>query len=56
VFTYQNNFRFLGYVVNENLVRKQDASGVIEDLCYNEYARDITWDWLRNNWDFIYDV
>uniref|UniRef100_H2YEN6 Aminopeptidase n=1 Tax=Ciona savignyi TaxID=51511 RepID=H2YEN6_CIOSA len=49
--------RFLDFIVaNDSAVRKQDASSVFQDLCYNEYARDITWDFLRGNWDFIYGV
>ena len=50
-------FRFLDqWILNNSFVRAQDASGVLEDLCLNEYARDMTWDFLRANWDYIYQV
>ncbi|XP_078493564.1 aminopeptidase N isoform X1 [Ciona intestinalis] len=49
--------RFLDYILDENgFVRKQDASSVLQDLCYNEYSRDITWDYIRQRWDYIYNV
>ena len=49
--------RFLDqYVLNNSFVRAQDASSVIQSLCFNEYARDITWDYLRSKWDDIYNM
>ncbi|XP_078487941.1 aminopeptidase N [Ciona intestinalis] len=48
--------RFLEYTLDVNLVRKQDASAMYVSLCDNEYARDLTWDFLRKEWDYIYDV
>ncbi|CAK8674728.1 unnamed protein product [Clavelina lepadiformis] len=48
--------RFLDYVLDDTYVRRQDASSIFQDLCYNEYARDMTWDFIRQEWDFIYNV
>jgi len=48
--------RFLDYTLDTNYVRKQDADRIYENLCYNEYARDLTWDFIRTNFDYIYEV
>jgi len=48
--------RLLQYTLDTEYVRKQDADRIYENLCYNEYARDLTWDFLRQNWDYIYEV
>ena len=34
-------------------IRKQDALVAIWSVARNRIGRDMTWDWLRNNWDKI---
>jgi len=48
--------RLLQYTKNSTLIRKSDIDNVYRNLCYNEYARDLTWDFLRQEWDYIYEV
>jgi len=49
------NRRLLDYTADEKYVRKQDALSILEGLCYNDYARDIVWDYVRANWDLFYE-
>uniref|UniRef100_H2Y902 Aminopeptidase n=1 Tax=Ciona savignyi TaxID=51511 RepID=H2Y902_CIOSA len=39
--------RYLEYTLDSTLVRNQDAYSVYVGLCGNDYARDLTWDFLR---------
>uniref|UniRef100_H2Y8Z8 Aminopeptidase n=1 Tax=Ciona savignyi TaxID=51511 RepID=H2Y8Z8_CIOSA len=48
--------RYLEYTLDSTLVRNQDAYSVYVGLCGNDYARDLTWDFLRREWDYIYEV
>jgi aminopeptidase N len=48
--------RLLQCSTNTTLIRKSDQDNVYRNLCYNEYARDLTWDFLRQEWDYIYEV
>merc|ERR1712212_428260 len=41
---------------NTTLIRKSDQDNVYRNLSYNEYARDLTWDFLRQEWDYIFEV
>ena len=34
-------------------IRKQDGTKVISSVASNRIGRDLTWDWLRSNWDHI---
>ena len=34
-------------------IRKQDGAMVIASVASNRIGRDLTWDWLRSNWDKI---
>uniref|UniRef100_H2Y901 Aminopeptidase n=1 Tax=Ciona savignyi TaxID=51511 RepID=H2Y901_CIOSA len=45
--------RYLEYTLDSTLVRNQDAYSVYVGLCGNDYARDLTWDFLRREWDYI---
>ncbi|XP_076823238.1 aminopeptidase N-like [Clavelina lepadiformis] len=48
--------RLLEFTINDDYVKKQDATGIFQDLCRNEYARDQTWDFIRKEWDFIFQT
>lgn len=46
--------RYLDKSLTPNLgIRKQDGSKVISSVANNRIGRDMTWDWLRSNWDEI---
>lgn len=34
-------------------IRKQDGTTVITSVATNSIGRDLTWNWLRNDWDRI---
>jgi len=44
----------LELVKDPSIIRSQDAARWIVYLIRNKYSRDYTWQWLRNNWDWIY--
>ena len=33
------------------IIRKQDGTRVISSIANNRIGRDLTWDWLRSNWN-----
>ena len=45
--------RLLGLLKDTSLIRTQDTSRWIIYLIRNQYARNQTWQWIRNNWDWI---
>jgi aminopeptidase N len=47
--------RYLEYSVNSSKVRTQDTTTVISYISANVYGRYITWNFVRNNWDFLSD-
>nr|XP_054751967.1 aminopeptidase N-like isoform X2 [Lytechinus pictus] len=47
--------RYLGYSLDQNYLRKQDSSYVIRYVSQNYIGRSLAWDFLRNEWDTVYD-
>ncbi|XP_071824973.1 aminopeptidase N-like isoform X3 [Apostichopus japonicus] len=47
--------RYLNYMLDETVVRKQDASYVIRYVARNYVGRALAWDFLRSEWDTIFD-
>ena len=46
--------RYLDKTLNPSSgIRKQDGASVISSVASNRIGRDMTWDWLRGNWDEI---
>ena len=46
--------RYLDKSLDPNgVIRKQDGTKVISSIGSNRIGRDLTWDWLRSNWDQI---
>ena len=46
--------RYLDKSLDPNgVIRKQDGTKVICSIANNRIGRDMTWDWLRSNWDQI---
>jgi aminopeptidase N len=46
--------RYLDKSLDPNgVIRKQDGTKVISSIANNRIGRDMTWDWLRSNWDQI---
>ena len=37
----------------EQGIRKQDVKRVFEGIAKNNLGRDMAWDYVRNNWDYI---
>ncbi|CAK8674727.1 unnamed protein product [Clavelina lepadiformis] len=48
--------RFLNRIVNDTYVKKQDASFFLRYLCYKEATRDITWRFIQQEWDYLYNT
>lgn len=45
--------RLLGFMLDEKIVRSQDLTRWFIYLIRNRYARNATWQWLQDNWDWI---
>jgi len=45
--------RLIGFIRDEKMVRIQDVSRWFIYLMRNRYAREATWRWLEDNWDWI---
>lgn len=43
-------------MLDETVVRKQDASYVIRYVARNYVGRALAWDFLRSEWDTIFDL
>lgn len=46
--------RYLSYTLNSNLIRKQDATSVITAVAANRVGQDLAWDFVRDQWDFMF--
>ncbi|XP_030856224.1 aminopeptidase N isoform X2 [Strongylocentrotus purpuratus] len=47
--------RYLDYSLDQTYLRKQDSSYVIRYVSQNYIGRSLAWDFLRNEWDTVYD-
>jgi aminopeptidase N len=45
--------RLLGLLKDTTIIKAQDTARWIIFLMRNKYAREQTWAWIRNNWDWI---
>jgi len=45
--------KLLNLVTDSSVIRNQDASRWVIYLMRNRFTRTITWQWLRDNWDWI---
>lgn len=43
----------LGYISDASIVRPQDAAHWYVYLLRSRFAREATWKWLQNNWDWV---
>ncbi|MDK2899048.1 MAG: aminopeptidase [Patescibacteria group bacterium] len=48
--------KLLELVKDNSIIRNQDVARWIVYLIRNKYSRIITWQWIRNNWDWIYET
>ena len=49
-------FRYLHYALDETKIRSQDTSYVFSYVAnYNPIGRNIAWNFLKENWDDIYN-
>uniref|UniRef100_A0A672HE55 Aminopeptidase n=1 Tax=Salarias fasciatus TaxID=181472 RepID=A0A672HE55_SALFA len=46
--------RYLSYSLNSSLIRKQDATAVITSVAANRVGQSLAWDFVRENWNFIF--
>ena len=45
--------QILNMITDTSIIRTQDTARWIAYLIRNKYARDQTWQWIRDNWDWI---
>ncbi|KAM9460800.1 aminopeptidase N-like [Clarias gariepinus] len=48
--------RFLGYTLDPEKIRKQDASGTIGSISSNVLGQPLAWDFVRANWEYLFKV
>lgn len=48
--------KLLEIAKDSSIVRSQDFARWIIYLIRNKYSRDMTWQWMRDNWDWIYNT
>nr|XP_046263496.1 aminopeptidase Ey-like isoform X2 [Scatophagus argus] len=47
--------RYLGYCLDPDMVRKQDATSTIISIASNTVGQPLAWDFVRANWDHIFN-
>ncbi|KAJ8319602.1 hypothetical protein KUTeg_002846 [Tegillarca granosa] len=47
--------RYLRYALTPDQIRKQDATSVLVYISRNSVGRSLTWDFIRANWDYIFN-
>ena len=45
----------LEYAKDESKIRSQDFFTLINYMAANPNANDLTWDWVRRNYDYLLD-
>ena len=40
----------------DNIIRVQDKHYVFNYISKSKYGRDLSWDFIRNNWEWFYDM
>lgn len=45
--------KLLDFIKDTSVIRTQDTARWIVRLMHNKYARTMTWQWVRDNWDWI---
>uniref|UniRef100_A0A3Q3BRN1 Aminopeptidase n=1 Tax=Kryptolebias marmoratus TaxID=37003 RepID=A0A3Q3BRN1_KRYMA len=46
--------RYLSYTLNSSMIRKQDATSVITAVAANRAGQNLSWDFLRVQWEFLF--
>ncbi|XP_054628016.1 aminopeptidase Ey-like [Dunckerocampus dactyliophorus] len=47
--------RYLEYSLDAGKIRKQDATDVIASIAGNAVGQPLAWDFVRSNWDYLYN-
>ncbi|KYO24411.1 glutamyl aminopeptidase [Alligator mississippiensis] len=45
--------RYLKYIYNTNLIKSQDVFTLLRYISYNTYGKNMAWDWIRLNWEYL---
>ncbi|XP_023373956.1 glutamyl aminopeptidase isoform X1 [Otolemur garnettii] len=45
--------RYLNLLKNTSLIKTQDVFTVIRYISYNSYGKDMAWNWIQLNWDYL---
>uniref|UniRef100_A0A7M4EDQ9 Aminopeptidase n=1 Tax=Crocodylus porosus TaxID=8502 RepID=A0A7M4EDQ9_CROPO len=45
--------RYLKYIYDTNLIKSQDVFTVLKYISYNTYGKNMAWDWIRLNWEYL---
>lgn len=48
-------FRYLEYCLDPKMIRKQDASRIIVYIAGNPVGQSLAWDFIRANWNLIFN-
>ncbi|XP_003929505.1 glutamyl aminopeptidase [Saimiri boliviensis] len=47
--------RYLDLLKDTNLIKTQDVFTVIRYISYNSYGKNMAWNWIQLNWDYLVD-
>lgn len=45
--------RYLDMLKDSNLIKTQDVFTVIRYISYNSYGKDMAWNWIQLNWEYL---
>ncbi|XP_045676292.1 glutamyl aminopeptidase [Phyllostomus hastatus] len=45
--------RYLDLLKDSNLIKSQDVFTVIRYISYNSYGKNMAWNWIQNNWEYL---
>ncbi|KAF6129876.1 glutamyl aminopeptidase [Phyllostomus discolor] len=45
--------RYLDLLKDSNVIKSQDVFTVIRYISYNSYGKNMAWNWIQNNWEYL---
>ncbi|XP_054447594.1 glutamyl aminopeptidase [Pteronotus mesoamericanus] len=45
--------RYLDLLKDSNLIKSQDVFTVIRYISYNSYGKNMAWNWIQHNWEYL---
>lgn len=52
-FEFLASLRYLDLLKDSNLIKSQDVFTVIRYISYNSYGKNMAWNWIQHNWEYL---